>query len=427
MYKILLKLKSSNLFKDSFWSLIGNILGRGLSLVAGIIVARFLGKDVFGEYGIIKTTLIYLEIFSTFGLGYTATRYIANIERGNTQRIHDVIKLTYKITSITSGLISILLFVFADYIAVILDAKQIVTPLRISSLGVFFNAINVAQIGILSGLKRFKAIAINTSISGIINFIFTVLLTYYLSLDGAILALTLSFVCQCIFNKRSISKTIDTSVLFKQKVISKELQLDMLQYSLPIALQESLFAITNWAISFMLIKLSGYGELGLYSAAGQWAAIIGFIPSILRNVTLAHLSSCNQLDSRNRTIKIMVIANGACTMTIAVVLILASNLICSFYGSNFMGLKSVFIVSIITPIVVSISNVYVQDYMAIGRNWFVFICKSARDIIILISSMALITKYHTEGAITLASSTLVITSVYTLVLLLAHSHYNKKL
>ena len=40
----------SALLKDSFWSLICNIVGKGFSLIAGIVVARCLGKEIYGEY-----------------------------------------------------------------------------------------------------------------------------------------------------------------------------------------------------------------------------------------------------------------------------------------------------------------------------------------------------------------------------------------
>ena len=63
---IIERLRRSPLFKDSMWSLIGSTVGRGLSLIAGILVARFLGKEIYGEYGIIKTTLSNIEIFSSF-------------------------------------------------------------------------------------------------------------------------------------------------------------------------------------------------------------------------------------------------------------------------------------------------------------------------------------------------------------------------
>ena len=69
----------SRFLNDSFWALSGNVAGKGLALVAGIVVARLLGRDLFGEYGLIKSTLIGISILSTFGLGYTATKFVAEI------------------------------------------------------------------------------------------------------------------------------------------------------------------------------------------------------------------------------------------------------------------------------------------------------------------------------------------------------------
>ena len=47
------RILNSKLMMDSFWSLFGNVIGKSLALAAGIIVARYLGKDIYGEYGII--------------------------------------------------------------------------------------------------------------------------------------------------------------------------------------------------------------------------------------------------------------------------------------------------------------------------------------------------------------------------------------
>lgn len=405
---------ASKLFNDSLWSLIGNVLGRGLSLVAGILVARFLGKDIYGEYGIIKTTLIYLEIFSTFGLGYTATKYLADYKNNHKESVRAISKIAKRITLFTSGIMGVLLLIFADKIAVLIEAPQVVTALRISSVGVILNAYNAAQIGILSGFSTFKIIAINTTLAGILNFIFTVILTYLYGLDGAVAALTLSYGFQCLFNSVSISKLIRDYPPYTS--IQKGLQKELFFFSLPIALQESLFSVTNWFVSFMLIRLVGYGELGLYSAAGQWGAIIAFIPGILRNVTLAHLSGSRDANIHSRTIDVMIAVNACCTTIMSAVIIIAAGFICSFYGSTFTGLKSVLIVTVLIPIVSSISNVYVQEFMSVGKNWLVFLCKLLRDLLILVITTIFIIKYDLRGALTLTSVTLVVTTIYTLVL-----------
>ena len=43
----------SNFFKDSSWAVFGNGIGYGLMLLSGIIIARMLGKDLYGEYGFV--------------------------------------------------------------------------------------------------------------------------------------------------------------------------------------------------------------------------------------------------------------------------------------------------------------------------------------------------------------------------------------
>ena len=64
---LLMILKKGSLVKDSFWALFGNIIRQGLALISGIVVARFLGKEIYVEFGTIRTTLVYIAIVSTFG------------------------------------------------------------------------------------------------------------------------------------------------------------------------------------------------------------------------------------------------------------------------------------------------------------------------------------------------------------------------
>ena len=66
------KIKDSQIAKDSTWTVIGSAVSKCAAMVVGIIIARLLGVDAFGEYGMVKSTLFYIAVFSTFGLGSTA-------------------------------------------------------------------------------------------------------------------------------------------------------------------------------------------------------------------------------------------------------------------------------------------------------------------------------------------------------------------
>ena len=413
--KIWEKLRRSPLFRDSVWSLAGSIVGRGLSLVAGILVARFLGREIYGEFGLIKTTLIYIEIFSTFGLGYTATKFLADSKEKNVSRVYPICKATLRITLFTSGFMALIVLLLAEKISILINAPQLHNTLRITAIGIVLNAINIAQIGILSGFGEFKTIAKNTTISGVITFIVTVILTYFWGLNGAVTALVLTYGTQCIVNNISVryKKRQYEQFAHSDKCLYKEL----LSFSFPIALQESMYSLINWLISFMLIKTSGYGELGLYSAAAQWGAIISFIPGILRNVTLSHLSgNATNQKAHKRTMWAMLMVSFTSTSVMFLLVFLLQKQICSFYGNTFDGLRYVLFSQTLCAIVVSTSNVYVQEFMSRGKNWEILLCKIIRDGGALLTAYNLILLIKNRGAMILSLSLLAMNILYLIAL-----------
>ena len=109
MKKLLNNLSKNNLIVDSFWALLGNVVFKGLSLLGGILVARLLGKNIFGEFSIIKTTFISIAFITTLGFGYTATKFVADYKKNHPEKLYAIFKFTQKtiliLTSIASYLI----------------------------------------------------------------------------------------------------------------------------------------------------------------------------------------------------------------------------------------------------------------------------------------------------------------------------------
>lgn len=106
---------NSKLFRDSFWAVFGNGIGNALMLLSGIIIARLLGKDLYGEYGIVKTTMFYIASFATLGLGVTSTKYIASLISQNSTHVGNVIRDSMHITLMFSGLIAFVLFLSSSF------------------------------------------------------------------------------------------------------------------------------------------------------------------------------------------------------------------------------------------------------------------------------------------------------------------------
>lgn len=368
------KLKNSPFFKDSFWALLGSVLGKGLSLFAGIIVARFLGKELYGQYGLIKTTLFNIAVFSTLGLGYTGTRYIAKSFTDNKGEIRQIINIIYRITLIASGVVAACVLVFAKPIAVFLKAPDMDNALRLTSIIVVFNAINTTQIGILSGFKEFKEIAKNNTFTGIVTFLCSGILAYFWGFEGALIALLVSMLFNAVINYYSTNKVLKSlpPTLIENKTSTKEI----LSFSIPIALQESLYTFVHLVSAYLMIFYGGYGEMGILSAALQWSSVLLFIPGVMKNVMLSYFSSSETTTSLRKK---MLLINGSCTVIPWIFILLLSKFIASFYGESFTNLNIVLVISCTTSIFSSLSSVIVYEFVSHGKNWQMFFLCLGRD------------------------------------------------
>lgn len=422
--QLLNRLKGSQLFKDSFWALVGSAMGKGLSLLAGVAIARFLGSSLYGEYGTIKSTLLMIAMFSSLGLGYSATKFIAESRTANDiKRIIDTHRVATTITLIMSGFIALLLLIGANQVAVWLDAPHLAGSLRLSSIAIIFNAINTTQTGELSGFGAYKELAKNNTYAGIFTFVSSIILTYLYNFDGAIIALIMSLIFNAVLNKITINKCIGSKG--ENTAVDRNYVKEVVKYSIPIALQESLYSLTNWGNILILVKLANYTEIGLSSAANQWMAVILFIPGALRNVALTHLSASNSDKDRNKNIlRRLMAVNFISTFVPFLIILCLSGWITNIYGNTFAGLSPVLNVCVFTAIINSLSNVLTQEFMAHSKNWFLFFSRLVRDIGILVSLFVALL-YFNHGALISAIVGLVWQMMYLCTLFVFYRKTNK--
>ena len=412
------KIKDSQIAHDSSWAIIGSAVSKCAAMVVGIIIARLLGVEAFGEYGMVKSTLFYIAVFSTFGLGSTANRYMAQCEATDRKSISNIIHNSIAITLITSSIMAILLFSCAGLIT---NEPHLVHILRYTSFIVIFNAINTTQLGLLSGLKLFKAIAINNTIAGIATLFLGVALTFYFKLAGAVSALFISTFIQCIFNQIAIYKHLKTIPKREGDNGSASSATSighLFRFSLPIAMQESVYASASWIRVMMVTTLAGYDELGLYTATNQCHQFIIFIPNVLRNVILSHLSSSLNDNARHKqTFSTMIKINLFATMLPALGVALFSPIIEQIYGDSFVGLAHVIIITAISSIFESLSDIYVQEFISRGYNWITLLGYIVRNYGSILIALPLLLKFgNSYGALMAFIAILISQIIYCIML-----------
>jgi O-antigen/teichoic acid export membrane protein len=155
--------------------------------VSSIIVARILGREGFGELGIIQSTIGMFGVFAGLGLGLTATKYIAEFRITDPQKAGRVIALSNVVAITSAGLLALGLVFSSSWLAKqTLAAPHLQGLLKIGSLLLLSSAVCGAQMGVLSGFEAFKAIAKVNLWSGIASFLFMVTGVVYAGLKGAL-------------------------------------------------------------------------------------------------------------------------------------------------------------------------------------------------------------------------------------------------
>lgn len=406
------KLLKSSLFKDSFWSVFGSGTGNFLLLLAGIFIARMLGKDLYGEYGIVKTTMFYVAVFSTFGLGYTSTKYVAEYVTRDENQLRGLVSGSLKITLIFSTALCVLIILFAGPLALYVNAPELKTPFRFLGVIIICRALSTTGIGILAGFKEFKILGFNNIVSGLVLLVCATIFTYLGGINGSLLALFLSQFVYMALNLSFIWRKV--RVLPKSKI---RYERTLLGFSFPVAMQDFSFALCNWLITLVLTKYATLGELGIWTASAQWNAIVIFIPSVLTNVALSYLSGIvDDQNNQRLMIRKLLAVNFVSSFIPFVIVFLCSGFITSFYGPTFAKMQNVMNLLLFSTVFESLSRVFQSNLISEGRNWLLFTLRFIRDLLILVFLFFFIRRESENASMLLALIHVILYISYVIIL-----------
>ncbi len=383
----------SRIASGAFWSLTGSVVSQGLMLIASILVARILGKTEYGELGMIRSTVNMFTVFAGFGLGLTATKYVAEYHKNDKIRTGKIIGLSTLFAGGIGAIIATVLLITAPIIATkTINAPHLVNEIRLSAIMLFFSAINGAQTGTLAGYEAFKTIAKVSLIAGLCAFPLQIGFALFLGLPGSVIGFGLNFILLWILNfiaVRKESKKAGVNIIFKKSWDEWPI---IYKFSLPALLGGLIVSPVIWICNTMLVnKPHGYEEMAIFDAANQWRSAIMFIPAALSQIVLPLLSSSTRNQTQfNNILKLNVMINFAISFIIAAIISLSSTFIMKTYGIGFEEGKIVLIILAFSTVLIAINGVIGQAIAGKGRMWIGFFLNLIWGIILLSCSYILI-------------------------------------
>ncbi len=364
--------------RGAFWSVLATGTNRMLGLAMSIAIARLMGREKFGELGVVQSTIGVFGLVAGFGTGVTATRYIAELRQKDPARAGRVLALALVIAGVSAALAAVTLLGASPWLAVrTLAAGRLTGALRIGAALLFCETMNGTLTGALAGFEAFRAIAIVDLIAGILGVAFTVAGAWLDGLGGALLGMVAGQALHAAGYAVVLTRAAhQAGVTADWAGWSREARI-LWQFSLPALLAIAVASQINWLCRVVIVhQPDGYPQMGLFNAANQWRTAILFLPSTISHSFLPVLSNLvGNRDARNyrRVLWSSMALNGALALVAGLVVAAGSKLIMAGYGADFASGRSVLILLAGAAILAATVGTVGQAIISAGHMWWGFL------------------------------------------------------
>lgn len=289
--------------------IIGMIIANLVGLINQILMGRILGPAEYGLFNLGISLMVILCVLPHFGLGQGLTQFIPyNLKQKKFGEIEEAVNFSLKFTFIVGLLVSVLLFVFSNQIALnIFHTNELESVLKLLAIALPFWALHNTAGSLTQGFKKPKYYVYIENISMVILqlLIFVTLSFLGYKLFGALVGFTISsifasiayiYVFRVKFGKNFEKQ--DYKIHNKRKV-----QKEILILSYPLFLAGSTFLFMQYADKILLGIYTNPTDVGIYTAALTIATLVLFIYtafSFNSRPALAEYFAINDIESMRR-------------------------------------------------------------------------------------------------------------------------------
>ncbi|WP_028983245.1 lipopolysaccharide biosynthesis protein [Sporolactobacillus terrae] len=268
------------MIKNSIWSFLGTIGGQVITLLGNIILARMLYPDLFGLLGMAVLFSGLILVIQEAGF----SSYII-YKKGLNQ---EYISTSFWLNINLSLIMSILFYSCSEIIVKFFERPELKNIILLLCIGMLFSSLCTTSRAVLTKEKKFRILAIIDVTAQIVSTIAAIILAVlnydYLAISARFLILPAIQCCLLL------------SINFKRVFgsFSWEIAKKIFPYSTKI-LGTNIFIYFNNNLDYFIIgKLLGSRELGLYTIAYQWSVMARFyISGSVNKVLFPEISSHN--------------------------------------------------------------------------------------------------------------------------------------
>lgn len=388
------------------WNVIAASCNQGTTFLLSLLVANRLGREEFGAYALILSTLMLFGSVAQLSMGFTTMKYVAELRSSAPARVGRIITMCGTVAASAGLAASAAAWAFAPFISRRILAQPAIEPLiRLGAVIVFFVCVSSVFTGALAGFEHYRTIAVIGACSGTIYLAGGILAGIRWKLPGVIAAIAISWGVQTmllgvavLLAARRHSVVLDGRA-FREMFAERSL---LFTFALPSALTGFTIAPTMWIVNALLAgQVGGITQVAIFSAASSLRTVVLLAPLLLNNVGFSILNNVRGRGDETayrRTFLVNLAAVTAMTIAAMAALLAVAPHALRAFGTGFEQGQMVLVVLLLSTPLEALGTAMNLAVQTRGRMWFLLLrITLPRDGAIVAVAFLLVPRYGAIG------------------------------
>jgi O-antigen/teichoic acid export membrane protein len=285
--------------KGSFHLLWGLVISTVISAIATIFVARLLGSNLYGLYGIVLTTPNLIAVFRDWGINSAMVRYTAQFRsEDRTSEARSIIISGIIFETVLGMALSAISFALSGYLATnIFHRPEITSLIQIASISILAGGLINAATAAFTGIEKMHLNSIMLICQSTIKTIIIIaLIILGLGTTGAVLGYTVAMVLAGLIGVALIwTQYRNLPKLSNVKLEIKAYTKLMLAYGTPLSFSAIITNFQGQFYTFLLpiFYLTNNSAIGNYGIANTFVVLIAFFATPITTMLFPAFSKLN--------------------------------------------------------------------------------------------------------------------------------------
>ena len=331
--------------KGSFHLLWGLVISTVISSIATIFVARLLGSDLYGLYGIALISPALIGVFRDWGINYAMVRYTAQFRSEDRASEVRSILVSGIIFEIAVGMaLSAISFALSGYLATnVFHRPEITSLIQIASISILAGGLITAATAAFTGIEKMELNSIMLIFQSTIKTaIMITLVVLGLGTSGAVLGYTIAMVIAGLIGVALVwTQYKNLPKLSNVKLEIKAYIKTMLTYGAPLSASAMISGFQGQYYTFLLpiFYVTDNIAIGNYGIASTFVVLIAFFATPITTMLFPAFSKLNPQKDKETLLNVFQFSVKYASLLVvpvaALVMCLAEPAVSTLFGQTY--------------------------------------------------------------------------------------------